>query len=224
MSDLAFSHVVFDLDGTLLDTLEDLAQACNWVCERHGWPTYPTQQYKSFVGNGAAKLLERVSPPEEITPALQRQTMEEFTRYYNAHKTDHTRVYPGMPQALEELGRSGVSMAVLSNKPDLAARPVVERYYPGVFPFVQGAVEGVPVKPDPTALFALLERMGARRERTLFVGDSNVDIQTAKNAGLASCGVLWGFRSRQELEGEGADYLAADPRELERIILEEGAG
>ena len=219
MSKRGFTHVVFDLDGTLLDTLEDLAQACNWVCRRHGWPTYPTEQFKRFVGNGAAKLLERVAPPEHITPQLRQETMEEFTQYYNAHKTDHTRVYPGMPQVLEELGRSGVSMAVLSNKPDQAARPVVERYYPGVFPFVQGALDGVPVKPDPTALFALMERMGARREDTLFVGDSDVDIQTAKNAGLAGCGVLWGFRTRAELEREGADYIAVQPQDLLGIIL-----
>ena len=110
-------------------------------------------------------------------------------------------------------------MAVLSNKADELAGPVVEGYYPGVFPLIQGALPGVPTKPDPTLLHRMMERMGAARENTLFVGDSNVDIQTAKNGGLISCGVLWGFRSRAELVEQGADFLAETPEELAALIL-----
>lgn len=218
-----YQNVIFDLDGTLLDTLRDLADACNWVCARHGWPTYPVEAYKQFVGNGAYKLLERVTPPGvEATPELVNRTMEEFTQRYSAHKSDSTTVYDGMPEVLARLKGAGVRLAVLSNKPDSAAGPVVERYYPGVFQHVQGALPGLPTKPDPTLLRRLMEKMGACPEDTLFVGDSDVDIRTAKNGGLTGCGVLWGFRTRAELEEEGADFLAARPAELGDLVLPPG--
>ena len=215
-----FTHVIFDLDGTLLDTLEDLAEATNWVCAQHGWPPHPVEAFKRYVGNGAVKLLERVTPPEvEITEQLRRQTMEEFTARYTAERSQKTAPYPGMPQLLERLKGHGVTVAVLTNKPDVAAGPVVERYYPGVFNVVQGALPDAPTKPDPTLLYKLMERIGAKRENTLFVGDSNVDIRTAKNGGLTSCGVLWGFRTRQELEAEGANYVVETPEQLAELIL-----
>lgn len=218
-----YQHVIFDLDGTLLNTLDDLADAGNWVCRRHGWPVHPVQAYRYFVGNGLFKLVERFSPeghrgPEEVQAVLD----GEFMPYYGAHKEDKTAPYAGVPQALRQLTGAGVSMAVLTNKADALAGAVVEGYYPGVFPLVQGALPDVPAKPDPTLLGLLLERMGARPENTLFVGDSNVDIRTAKNGGLASCGVLWGFRSRRELEEEGADFLAETPEQLVRLILDHG--
>ena len=218
-----YPYVIFDLDGTLLNTIDDLAGAGNHVCALHGWPVHPVEAYKRMVGNGIPKLVERFAPPGTDRGTLDR-AFQEFMAWYGVHKEDRTAPYPGVAQAVQALKEAGVSVAVLSNKADRIAGPVVEHYYPGVFPFIQGAVDGLPVKPDPILLHRLMERMGADPAVTLFVGDSNVDIQTAKNGGLTSCGVLWGFRSRQELEGEGADYLAADPRELERIILEEGAG
>lgn len=215
-----FTHVIFDLDGTLLDTLEDLADAANWVCAQHGWPGHPVQAFKNFVGNGAPKLLERVAPPGvELTDGLRGRLLDEFTQRYTSHKSDKTTAYAGMPQALAALKGAGLTLAVLTNKPDAAAAPIVERYYPGVFSAVQGAVLGLPTKPDPTLLYKLMERTGARKETTLFVGDSNVDIQTAKNGGLHSCGVLWGFRTRQELEAEGADHIVERPEELAQLIL-----
>lgn len=220
MKKILFSHVIFDLDGTILDTLEDLADATNWVCAQHGWPVHPLEAYKSFVGNGAGKLLERVTPSTvDLTDELRRQLMSEFSRRYTAHSSDKTHAYEGMPQALARLKAAGVRMAVLTNKPHEAARPVVERYYPGVFDAVQGAVVGAPLKPDPTVLLALLEKLGAAKDETLFVGDSNVDIRTGKNAGLAACGVLWGFRTRAELEAEGADFIAERPEELAELVL-----
>lgn len=215
-----YKHIIFDLDGTILNTLEDLAAATNWVCAQHGWPVHELEAYKRFVGNGAGKLLERVTPSTvELTPELRRTLMAEFSERYTAHSSDKTRAYPGMPQALSRLKAAGVRMAVLTNKPHEAARPVVERYYPGVFDAVQGAVVGVPLKPDPTTLLALMEKLGAEKDKTLFVGDSNVDIRTGKNGGLAACGVLWGFRTRAELEGEGADFIAQRPEELAELVL-----
>ena len=215
-----FTHVIFDLDGTLLNTLEDLADAGNWVCAQHGWPGYPVQAYKRFIGNGAPKLLERVAPVGvELTEELRRQTLEEFTTYYTAHKSDKTTSYPGMERAVERLKDRGLTLAVLTNKPDAAAGPVVERYYPGMFDVVQGALPDVPTKPDPTLLLQLMKRIGAKAETTLFVGDSDVDIQTAKNGGLHSCGVLWGFRTREELTAQGADHLVQTAQELTDYIL-----
>ncbi len=215
-----YKNIIFDLDGTILNTLEDLAAATNWVCTQHGWPVHQVEEYKYFVGNGAPKLLERVVPDGiELTDELHQQLLEEFTQRYNAHKEDKTTVYAGMPQALKQLKEAGLTLAVLSNKPHGAAFPVVERYYPGIFDAVQGAVDGLPVKPDPTLLHRLMGELGATAADTLFVGDSNVDIRTAKNGGLTGCGVLWGFRTRAELEAEGADLIAETPEKLVELIL-----
>ena len=213
-----YSYVIFDLDGTLLNTIDDLADTGNHVCALHGWPAHSVEEYKHMVGNGIPKLVERFAPAGTDRAALDR-AFDEFMAWYGIHKEDKTAPYPGMHQLALDLKEVGVSAAVLSNKADEMAGPVVEHYYPGVFPVVQGALSGLPTKPDPTLLHKLMERMGADPKRTLFVGDSSVDIRTAKNGGLDSCGVLWGFRSRQELEAEGADYLAETPQELWRLVM-----
>ena len=218
-----YPYVIFDLDGTLLNTIDDLADAGNHVCRLHGWPVHSVEDFKRMVGNGIPKLVERFAPEGTGAPVLE-QALGEFMAWYGVHKEDKTAPYPGMLQAVRQLKEAGVSVAVLSNKADEMAGPVVEGYYPKSFPLVQGALPGVPTKPDPTLLHRLMERMGASQENTLFVGDSDVDIRTAKNGGLTSCGVLWGFRSRQELEREGADYLAATPEELLALILGEQGG
>ena len=214
-----YRYVIFDLDGTLLNTLDDLADAGNHVCRAHGWPTHPVEAYKRFVGNGVPKLVERFSPAGERTEEERAAVLREFVAYYDAHKADKTAPYPGIPELLALLKENGIAMSVLTNKGHDLAGPVIEGYYPGVFPMVQGALPGVPAKPEPTLLNRLLERMGAVREETLFVGDSNVDIRTAKNGGLASCGVLWGFRDREELEAEGADHIVSTTEELAALIL-----
>ena len=214
-----YQYVIFDLDGTLLNTLDDLADAGNWVCANHGWPTHSVEAFKQFVGNGLAKMAERMAPEDHRSPEAVAEILKEFSPYYNEHKADKTAAYAGMPEALEQLKKAGIHMSVLSNKAHEMAGPVVESYYPGMFPVVQGALAGVPTKPDPTLLHRLMEQIGAKVENTLFVGDSNVDIRTAKNGGLTSCGVLWGFRSRQELEAEQADFLVETPAELVKLIL-----
>ena len=217
-----YQHVIFDLDGTLLNTIEDLADASNWVCRNHGWPTHSVEEYKYFVGNGMTQLVLRFSPPEWHSPEGLAIILREFMTYYDAHKADKTAAYAGMPEAVARMKEAGVSLAVLSNKADQMAGPVVEHYYPGLFPLVQGALDGVPTKPDPTLLHKLMGRMGATKADTLFVGDSNVDIKTAKNGGLTSCGVLWGFRTREELEEEGASIIVETPQELVQVVLGHG--
>ena len=215
-----YQNVIFDLDGTLLNTIDDLADAANWVCKNHGWPTHTVEEYKQYVGNGMTKLAQRFVPTDWKTPAGIKQILDEFMPYYDAHKEDKTAPYPGIADLLHELKRAGVNIAVLSNKAHAFVPLILEHYFPGVFSYTQGAVDGVPTKPDPTLLHRLMNTMGASQESTLFVGDSNVDIQTAKNGGLASCGVLWGFRGREELEHEGADFLAENTDELKHLILE----
>lgn len=217
-----YTHVIFDLDGTLLNTIDDLADAANHVCLMHGFPTHTVEEYKYYVGNGMAKLAERFVPQDWRNPEGIGQVLEEFMAYYDLHKEDKTAPYPGMPEAVDAIKRAGVEVAVLSNKADQMAGPVVEHYYPGAFPVVQGALPGLPTKPDPTLLHRLMERIGARQARTLFVGDSNVDIRTAKNGGLTGCGVLWGFRTQEELEAAGADLIAATPQELVQLVLDNG--
>lgn len=213
-----YKHVIFDLDGTLLNTIDDLAGTGNHVCTLHGWPTHTVDAFKLMVGNGIPKLVERFAPQGTSQEVLD-QAFQEFMDWYGVHKEDKTAPYAGMPEVTKALREAGVSIAVLSNKADVMAGPVVEHYYPGIFPVVQGALPGLPTKPDPTLLHKLMDRLGATKEDTLFVGDSNVDIRTAKNGGLTGCGVLWGFRSREELEAAGADVIVSTPQELLDLIL-----
>ena len=213
-----YKHVIFDLDGTLLNTIDDLADTGNHVCTLHGWPTHTVAEFKLMVGNGIPKLVERFAPQGTSQEVLD-QAFQEFMDWYGIHKEDKTAPYAGMPEVAKALREAGVSIAVLSNKADVMAGPVVEHYYPGIFPVVQGALPGLPTKPDPTLLHKLMDRLGATQEDTLFVGDSNVDIRTAKNGGLTGCGVLWGFRSREELEAAGADVIVSTPQELLDLIL-----
>lgn len=210
-----FDAVVFDLDGTLLDTIGDLAGAGNYVCRQNGWPEHSEQAYKRFVGNGIPKLVERFSPEgADLAAAL-----AQFSARYAAHKADLTAPYAGIEALLARLAEAGLALGVLSNKEDTLAKAVIRQYFgDGAFCHVQGAVPGLPTKPDPTTLRALLAKPGFGG-RVLFVGDSDVDILTAHAAGLEGCGVLWGFRDEAELRGAGAEYIAANVDELERLIM-----
>lgn len=212
-----YTHVIFDLDGTLLNTIDDLADAGNHVCAAHGWPEHTVDEFKRMVGNGIPNLVARFVP--ESCPEAERQgALQEFSAWYDVHKADKTAPYAGVPQTVAALKAAGVTAAVLSNKAHDLAGPVVEGYYPGVFDAVQGALPDVPVKPDPTLLRRLMGQLGADPAQTLFVGDSDVDILTGKNGGLATCGVLWGFRSRQELERAGADHIVEHPGQLAALV------
>lgn len=215
-----YTHMIFDLDGTLLNTIDDLADAGNHVCAAHGWPTHTVDEFKRMVGNGIPNLVARFAPDGLGEDGLA-GALAEFSAYYDQHKEDKTAPYPGIPELLTALKRQGVHLAVLSNKAHAMAGPVVEHYFPGVFEYVQGALPDAPLKPDPTLLRALMEKIGAKPEATLFVGDSDVDVLTGKNGGLTVCGVLWGFRDRPELESAGADRVMERPEQLLSLLREE---
>ena len=214
---MPYKACIFDLDGTLLDTLADLALACNTIMVRHGWPGHETEQYRFFVGNGFAKLMERVLPagvlatlaPEEVG-ALVREARD----FYTAHLWEHTLPYEGIPEALHKLAASGIRLGLLSNKPDSETQLLACHFFPGILDAVAGSRPGVPLKPDPAALHALLEALSVSPQEAVYVGDSNVDMQTARNAGVFSVGVAWGFRRARELAEAGAGCIITRPAEL----------
>lgn len=214
-----FQYVIFDLDGTLLNTIDDLADAANWVCRVNGWPEHTVAEYKHMVGNGIPKLCERFSPEAARTPGQLASTLAQFSARYAAHKQDKTRPYDGVPELLRRLACEGVQTAVFSNKADDLARAIIAHYFGQTVQAARGNVDGVPAKPAPDGLYMLMEQLGAAKGNTLYVGDSNVDVATAHNAGLPCCGVIWGFRGREELVAAGADYLAEDTRQLAAVIL-----
>ena len=215
-----YKAVIFDLDGTLLNTLDDLAAAGNHTLRALGFAPRPVDDYRLLVGNGIPKLVERMLPGGHKGPATQALALDLFGRYYAAHKADATAPYPGIPALVHALRAAGIPMGVVSNKDDAMAKAVMETYFPGLFwpENVAGRRDAVPAKPDPTLVNEMRAAWGLPREEVLYAGDSNVDIETARNAGLDSCGVLWGFRSRQELEAAGAVHLAHSPAALAALL------
>lgn len=211
---------IFDLDGTLADTLHSIAYFGNGTLAAFGLPPIPVLEYRQMVGNGAAVLMDRMLAHvgADLSPEERKRFRAEYDRRYAADPLALVGAYPGLPDVLSHLRETGKKLAVLSNKPDNMTQSIAAGLYGGVLDLVRGQKEGVPTKPDPTAVLALAKELGVATERVLYIGDSGVDMDTGRNAGMDTCGVLWGFRSREELMEHGAKYLAGDPAELRDII------
>lgn len=207
--------IIFDLDGTLLDTIGDLAVACNAVLAARGLPQHTYEQYRRFVGNGIMRLVERVLPEALRTPDTVAAVRADFVKYYTEHIDIHTVPYRGIPELLAQLVRRDIRLAVASNKFQAGTEKLIRRFFPDIsFAAVLGQREGVPLKPDPTVAEEILAATGVARARTLFVGDSGVDMLTAAAAGIRSAGVTWGFRDRAELLEAGAWRIVDRPEAL----------
>lgn len=209
--------VIFDLDGTLLDTLGDLADATNEALRRHGYPTRTDEEVCAFVGNGIRNLMRRALPAGTEDDTVSK-CLADFRVHYDAHMMCRTRPYPGISELLIALRERSIRMGVLSNKYDPAAKTLTAHYFPGLIDLTFGERPGVPRKPDPTAPRELLATLGATQNTTLYVGDSGVDMETAKNAGLYAVGVTWGFRGRGVLAEAGANALIDHPSELLALL------
>ncbi len=209
--------VIFDLDGTLLDTIDDLTASANHVLRFFGLPERSRSEIQSFVGNGIAKLISRILPGGAEDPRFD-EAYREFRMYYNEHCMDQTKPYPGIPALLQKLKEDGYGTAIVSNKADFAVTKLSETYFPGLIDAAVGESSGTAKKPAPDMLMKALSIMGASLENAVYVGDSDVDIQTAGNAGIECILVTWGFREEEFLRRQGAKVFAADAEELERRI------
>lgn len=211
--------VVFDLDGTLLDTIGDLAEACNHMLKERNLALHTVDEYRLMVGNGILRLVERALPEHLRTPEYVAQAREDFVAYYIDHIDCYSRPYDGIYEVLRTLQDEGWTLAVASNKFDEGTHKLIDKIFADIrFTAVYGNREGFPLKPDAALLDLIMKECGAIAQTTFMVGDSYVDIQTAKNAGVRSIGCSWGFRPRIELEEYGADYIVDSAMELLQIL------
>lgn len=212
-----YTSVLFDLDGTLLDTLGDLTAAMNRTLTRHGLPERTRQQMRAALGNGARRLME-LSVPAGTDGALFETLLAEYNADYAAHCRIETAPYPGVDALLRQLHAQGRKLAIVSNKPDEAVRALRAEFFADTVPIAVGEKQGIRRKPAPDTLLTAMAQLGAERTSTVYVGDSEVDIATACAAGLPCISVLWGFRDRGLLEQAGAQQFAADTGELAKLL------
>ena len=224
--------IIFDLDGTLINTIADLGQACNYALSACGFPTHKIEDYPRLVGNGVNKLIERALPEEHRNEETVLRLREYFVPYYDEHNCDYTRPYDGIPELLEALKQKGDEamrrkgerwfLAVASNKYQAATEKIVAQLFPGVFDLVLGEREGVERKPNPQIVYDILEakgeRLEAKGEEILYIGDSLVDAETARAAGATLVLCTWGFGTREQMEGAKPDYLVDHPLEVLKVV------
>jgi len=216
---VAYKAVIFDLDGTLLDTLEDLADAMNHTLEERGFPTHPVLAYRYFVGNGVAKIVERTLPPEKRNRALMADCSKAFLKEYDRNWNRKTKPYDGVPELLDTLTLKQIPMAVFTNKPHEFAERCIREFLPKwKFKAVFGQREGHPMKPDPTVPLEIAEQLNIPPRQFLYLGDSDVDMKTAVNAQMLPVGALWGFRSEKELRDSGAFEVIIRPTALLEFV------
>lgn len=211
--------VIFDLDGTLLNTIADLAAATNYALTQFGYPTHTTDAYRFFVGNGINKLFERALPETARTPENVLRIRSKFVPYYNVHNADLSRPYPGIENLLNLLQQHHIQIAVASNKYQEATAKLIGQYFPNIhFTAVFGQRDNVPTKPDPQVVNEIIQLAGVCKEEVVYIGDSGVDMQTGLNAQVTTIGVCWGFRPKSELQEFHPDYLAEKPEEIAQFL------
>ena len=208
--------ILFDLDGTLVNTLEDIADAMNRSLRLHDLPEWDLMDYRFLVGNGAKVLAERAVRDRKD---LAKDVQAEYQFWYERHNMDKSHAYEGMPETLKALSDKGIRLCVLSNKPDVDSKHVVNHYYPGIpFEIIRGQLPGVPVKPDPTGALNIACEMNLTPDDFLYVGDTAVDMTCARSAGMFPVGALWGFRTKEELLESGAKVLLERPEDLLTLL------
>ena len=210
--------ILFDLDGTLVNSLEDLAAASNYALRRFGYPEHKTDEYRYFVGDGIPKLIERVLPENARTNEIQSDMLKIFMNYYREHFADSTAAYEGIMELITYLRLKGYCLAVISNKAQEMAAAVTAKVFGGCFDIVCGKTEGYKTKPDPQLTLKVIGDLGVQPGECIFVGDSGMDMRAAKSAGCIAVGVLWGFREEKELTKNGADYTVCHPNDIIGIL------
>ncbi len=210
---------IFDLDGTLANTIADLAGSVEVILEKRGLPGHGMAEYKLMVGNGYTRLVERALPADKRGSSYEAEFRAEALAWYGAHLLDNTKAYPGMPETLAALQKTGTKLAVVTNKPQDAALAVVHGLFPDIgFLHIYGDRKGFPRKPDPTVALGVASEAGISPAQTLYVGDSDVDVHTGHNAGMKVAGAAWGFRGEAELRAAGADFIVFKPEEIISIV------
>ena len=215
---MKYKLAIFDMDGTILDTLVDLAEAVNYALRKAGLPERSLQEVRSYLGNGMLRLI-RLAAPEDASAELLAELKETFTEYYKAHCSAHTRPYDGIVELIEELRSQGVKTAVVSNKPDFGVQLLVQDYFPTSFDAAVGERIGIAKKPAPDSVNEVLRLLDISREEAVYIGDSEVDIETARNAGMTGVIVTWGFRDEDYLLSLKPDALVHDIKELRSELL-----
>ena len=213
-----YRFAVFDLDGTLLNTIEDLAAAVNFTLKKHGIPQRPVSEIKTFIGNGAAVLVAKSAGIGVDDPALT-DMLEDFKDYYSLHSDVFTKPYEGIEYVIETLCENGIKCAIASNKFDRAVKIINEKYFKGRFETAIGEGNGIKRKPAPDMVFKAMEIMGADKDNTVYIGDSPVDIKVAKNCGIDCISVLWGFRPKQELIENGAQIMIEKAEDMLKYFI-----
>ncbi len=215
---MKYKAVIFDMDGTILNTLEDLKNATNYSLRQFGMPERSLEEVRMFVGNGIRKLVERAvpagTPKEKIN-----QILDVFLEYYEIHSADNTSPYPGILELVEKLKKSGIKTAVSTNKADVPAQELGREYFNGIFDLIVGQQDGLKVKPAPDSVNKILSILDIQKKDAIYIGDSDVDVQTAKNSGLDFIGVSWGFRGREFLEKNGAKNIVDNANEILDLVI-----
>ena len=219
-----YKLAIFDMDGTILNTIDDLADSCNVICEKYGYPLHTVEEIKYMVGNGIPKLMRRALP-QDIEEEQFNKVLAEYIEYYEDHCAIKTAPYKGIVECIRSLRAAGVKVAVNTNKVQAAAEELCQMYFPNLFDVISGSRPGIPPKPDPTGLFEILRDIGLSKDQAChpgvacFIGDSDVDLQTGLGSGLDFIGVDWGFRGRQFLLEQGASVVVDNTEELLKLLL-----